>query len=231
MRADYFPFEGGYCKIRTARRRKRAVKKDFEKQLINLHRERRRLERLRDLQPMVQLPEPRQHGWKRTFVLCSSIARSEHAPFWEALLAKINTVQYCENRDFAVHNVKQMAQYASQRLRTFTHPRNEDAACLTTAERRHFAYANWGFGMRYALKKTWRYELRIMPNIVTHVRRRDEALERQYEQLEHFIDHHALRHLVLKLQDGYANAQLPERRERYPFKQKQLHKIVAESRR
>jgi hypothetical protein len=72
---------------------------DFERQLRRIDYERNRLwfvERNLGWEPIM---EPYQRGWERTFVLRSDVARSPRASFYEAMLKKINTVEYCHRKD------------------------------------------------------------------------------------------------------------------------------------
>jgi len=49
---------------------------------------------------MVQLEEPYQRGWKRSFILREDVARCHAAEFYAILLAKINTETYSTNKGF-----------------------------------------------------------------------------------------------------------------------------------
>ena len=73
-------------RLRTARQKKRLQYEDFDKQLIQLHKERIQLrEQQRNLgwQPLIPAV---QRGFKRTFVLRDDVARSRNASFYTAIL-------------------------------------------------------------------------------------------------------------------------------------------------
>ena len=66
---------------KSARRKKRLVKKDVDKQLIRLDKLRHSLtDQIRNLPPII-LEKPYQRGWKRLFVLRDDIKRSDKADF------------------------------------------------------------------------------------------------------------------------------------------------------
>lgn len=100
MQTNEWLFEDGYCKLKTARQKKRLRIKDLHKYLRWLHRERSRLWKLQRELPLLPLELPYQKGWKRTFVLRHDVAASEKAPFYQALLNKINTVRYSHDKRF-----------------------------------------------------------------------------------------------------------------------------------
>ena len=76
-------------RLRTARQKKRMQYDDFDKQLIQMHKEKNILyEQERNLgwEPLVP---PVQKGWKRFFVLRDDVERSKNAEFFKAILKKI----------------------------------------------------------------------------------------------------------------------------------------------
>jgi hypothetical protein len=88
------------CRIKSTRRKRRLVKTDRDKQLIKLYKRRKELLEQRALLPMVSLEHPYQRGWKRFFVLRDDVKHSPRKDFYEALLPKINTVEYHRDRSF-----------------------------------------------------------------------------------------------------------------------------------
>ncbi|MBC8032998.1 MAG: hypothetical protein H7Y03_02550 [Chitinophagaceae bacterium] len=89
-------------RLRTARQKKRLVKKDFDKQLIKLSRKQGELWKQRRNLPMIPLEHPYQKGWKRLFVLREDIQNLPNADFYQALLDKINTVKYHHDKSFKI---------------------------------------------------------------------------------------------------------------------------------
>ena len=91
-----------YMRVISPRRKERHRKIGFEKQLISLYRKNYELgRRFREIQ-LVPLESPYQKGWVRSFVLRDDVARSAKAPFFEKLLEKINTEDYCGWKSFKV---------------------------------------------------------------------------------------------------------------------------------
>ena len=64
------------CKIKSARQKKRLVKKDFDKKLIRLHRKRKELLDIKRNLPLLPLKNPYQQGWVRTFEMSYETANS-----------------------------------------------------------------------------------------------------------------------------------------------------------
>src|SRR5690606_37296467 len=100
MDTNLWSFGAGYCKIKTARQKKRLQKEDIEKQLIRLHRLREKLQQQKNSLPLVPLETPYQKGWKRSYVLRQDVARSRYGSFYQTLLEKINTVIYHHDKHF-----------------------------------------------------------------------------------------------------------------------------------
>jgi hypothetical protein len=73
--------------IKSARRKKRLVKLDFDKQLIRLSKTMNSWATKAKF-TKVPLVHPYQRGWKRLFVLQDDIKRGPLAEFYEALLKK-----------------------------------------------------------------------------------------------------------------------------------------------
>jgi len=63
------------CRIKSARRKKRLVKLDFDKRLIRLSKTREELQEQKRNLPIVPLEHPYQRGWKRFFVLRDDMKR------------------------------------------------------------------------------------------------------------------------------------------------------------
>lgn len=88
------------CRIKSARRKKRLVKTDRDKQLLKLDKRSKQIDEQMRLLPLVPLDKPYQRGWKRTFVLTNETKQSAKAEFYEVLLSKINTVEYHHDKSF-----------------------------------------------------------------------------------------------------------------------------------
>src|SRR4051812_27896029 len=86
--------------IKSARQKRRLVKTDRDKQLIQLDKRRDVLWDERARLPPVALEHPYQSGWKRFFVLRPDVKHSPRALFYEELLLKINTFEYHHDKTF-----------------------------------------------------------------------------------------------------------------------------------
>src|SRR5688572_12105392 len=93
-------------RMRTARQKIRMQYADFDKFLIQLHREERDLyEKKRNL-GWEALSPPVQKGWKRFFVLRDDVERSKQADFFKGILVKINTYDWSSRKDFKIKKRK-----------------------------------------------------------------------------------------------------------------------------
>lgn len=186
------------CRIRSARQKKRIVKTDRDKQLIQLQKRREELYQQQMSLPMVPLAQPYQRGWKRLFVLRDDVKRSASAQFYEALLPKINTIQFHYDKTFKKKKRRKKRygyEIKQQLLRDFsTHSwevnrmglTDEEKTCFTQIE--IFDIKTKCSEIRYVLTEPWRYVLKIAPHMVTHVKMKDLDLERELGYIETHID-------------------------------------------
>jgi hypothetical protein len=93
-------------RFKSARRKKRLVKKDYDKQMHSIYvRERKLIADIRNL-PLIPLENPYQQGWVRYFVLREDVLRSPNAAFFQDLLTKINTYHYSNIKSFSTKERK-----------------------------------------------------------------------------------------------------------------------------
>lgn len=198
-------------RLRSARSRKRALKKDFEKQLFRLHKEERQIrDTIWDL-PWIPLEQPYQKGWKRSFVLRHDVKQSRYAAFFEELLKKINTVEYSTDKTFSRKKRRRGRKYRETRpqyLREFCeHEWNNPRCKLTDAEKQLFYKKEyWDKSgkpyFRFTFSEPWRYVLQVRPNMITSKKMIDEELLSRERQLENYITTHQLRHKIERLTRG-----------------------------
>ena len=212
------------CRIKLARQKKRLVKQDFDKRLIGLSKTRERLwQQQRDL-PMVPLAHPYQRGWKRLFVLRDDIRRGPKADFYEALLQKINTVQYHHDRAFKFKK-RRKARYGykvkKQELREIdSYDWDYNRLKLSEEERTYFTRVEYlhatyrRLEIKYVITDPWRFVLRVMPHVVTVVKLHDEVLQQEIDEIDSYIDHHFYGPRVHRLTNG---------RRRYRWKNEYEH--------
>jgi hypothetical protein len=184
--------------IKTARRKRRLVKTDRDKQLIQLYKRRRALWQQRTQLPPVALDEPYQSGWKRFFVLRDDIQRSPMAEFYEALLVKINTVEYHYDKSFKrkkrrkgryIYNAREQ-KLREYDLRDWYHPRlpltEREKACFNRIET--YSVKTRSLQTRYVFTEPWRYVLKITPYIITHKKALDVDIERELAHIDNYVD-------------------------------------------
>jgi hypothetical protein len=184
------------CRIKSARRKKRLVKTDRDKRLIQLHKRRAELWRLERLMPVVPLEQPYQRGWKRFFVLRDDVKRGPRAAFFEALLTKINTVTYHPDKSFKQkkRRKKRYGFYFRQQLLREFDPyswqlnrmklTDDEKACFTRVEK--YDHQNRRWAIKYMVTEPWRFVLKIAPHIIAHIKPVDADRAREIA----YIDNH-----------------------------------------
>lgn len=203
-------------RLKSARRKKRLQKKDFDKQLIQITKQERLLwQRRRDL-PMVPLDNPYQKGWKRYFVVRDDIKRSPSAGFFSTLLEKINTVQYHPEKSFKVKKRRRGSRKRSkgpevrrQFLQEFSEWHwNHHSLKLTELEKAHFhLYEKMSKDGKskclvYRFNEPWRYVLQVKPHIITEVKMVDGLLEQEIQLLDNYVTNHYLQPRMSRLTGG-----------------------------
>ncbi|MES2276517.1 MAG: hypothetical protein V4592_10880 [Bacteroidota bacterium] len=170
--------------------------------MIQLYKRREALWQQKGQLPRLALEHPYQSGWKRFFVLRDDIKRVPKAAFYEALLAKVNTVEYHHDKSFKrkkrrkgrnVYVVKQ------QLLREF-YPygwqfnrmklTEEEQACFTRVDT--YDVKTRRLDVKYVITEPWRYVLKVVPYIITHTRPLDLDIERELAYIDVHIDNHQL---------------------------------------
>lgn len=186
------------CHIKSARQKKRLVKTDHDKQLIQLDKRRTALWQQQLRLPMVPLDHPYQRGWKRFFVLNDDVKRDPKAAFYETLLVKINTVEYHYDKSFK-RKKRRKKRYAyevrQQFLREFypyswqanrLNLTDDEKACFTRVET--VDIKTRCIDVKYVITEPWRYVLKVMPHIVTHVKLLDADIKRELSYIDNHID-------------------------------------------
>ena len=241
MDNDLWSFDTGYCKLKTARQKKRLQKKDSEKQLRAFDKLQDKLYYEKRNLPLIPLETPYQKGWVRTFRLRDDIARSSQAEFYQALLEKINTKDYCNEKSFQRKKRgkrKKGYEPKEQWLKTFTEAEWSSAKLkITESEKQHFFLKEYQnpynrcIDKRYTFVEPWRYVFQIKANMITHAKMVDEVLEQQIQQLDNRIERHHLRPKISKLTKGKVYSYHNGEKHQYhnPIKNKQLPEIIEEA--
>jgi hypothetical protein len=205
-------FQECYRNIKTARQKKRLVKKDFDKKLIRLHQKRNELRKIKKNLPLVPLKNPYQKGWVRSFELRPDVAETKNADFYQALLSKINTKQFSGLKHFKIKrrkNRKKIWFERPQSLREFDlYQWARNAEGLTDKEKllfnpeEYWCTISKRFTVKYVFIEAWRFELKVRPDIITHRRMIDELLEQEISCIDNHIDRHFLQDRINKLVYG-----------------------------
>lgn len=207
-----------YGRFKTVRRKKRLLKKDRDKQLIQIYKRITELNNKLLALPFVPLEVPYQRGWIGTFVLRQDVAISKEAEFFQNLLEKINTEQYSHKKLFQLKRRKrgkkiyenrpqylQMFDHSDWRRNNFRIGKKEFQ--LTAKERKYFSIKeipDWRGNLVsvYYFNEQWRFVLKVKPNIITHVQMHDCELESQLEELNNYLIKNNLRNRMWRLVSG-----------------------------
>lgn len=182
----------GTSRLKSERRKRRLVIADRDKQLIQLDKRRIALRLQKWHLPLVALVHPYQRGWKRFFVLRDDVQLSPQAMFYEALLAKINTVEYHPDKEFKKKKRRKKRygyEVKPQFLREFSDHSwrinegkltEEEKACFSCVER--YDACRKMMVIKHVIAEPWRYRLKIAPHMVTHCKMLDVDLETVFYQ-------------------------------------------------
>lgn len=210
---NYTAEEYALCsRFKNKRTKKRLVKEDFEKQLIQLRKLEVALWRKRQELPLIPLAVPYQKGWQRNFVLREDIERSNESSFYKVLLEKINTLQFSSEKSFKRKKKRKRKHVYVEKLQTVKEFSESEwrssKLTLTEKEKIHFyKIERWcsnckRFQVYYVFNEPWRYVLRVKPNMITHTKMVDAVLESEIKILDNYITNLNLRYKINKLVDG-----------------------------
>ena len=195
----YITPEGG-GRLRNLRSRKRIAREDREKYFRECIKRQKVLFKQRRELPLVPLEKPYQKGYVRFFVLREDVRQGKQADFFATLLEKINTYQYADTRKFQKKKKrrgKRVYIARKQELYAFSQwewERALEKGKFTQKERAYFARIESfnrqkdRFETFYEFTEAWRFELRVKPNMITHYRPVDIAIERELAELDKIID-------------------------------------------
>ena len=189
-------------RLRSLRSRKRIAREDHEKFLRECCDRHAVLEKQRRNLPLVPLEKPYQKGYVRFFVLREDVRQGKQADFFATLLEKINTYQYADTRKFQKKKKrrgKRVYIARKQELYAFNQwewQRALERGKFTEKERAYFARIECfnrqkdRFETHYEFTEAWRFELRVKPNMITHYRPVDVAIEQELAEFDKIIDDH-----------------------------------------
>ena len=206
----------GVSRLRNLRSRKRIAREDHEKFLRECCDRHAELEKQRRTLPLVPLEKPYQKGYVRFFVVRDDVKRSKLGDFFENLLAKINTYQYADNRKFQKKKKrrgKRIYLPRKQELLSFRQWEWVDAiekGKLVAEECKYFMKVERynsvckRFEIYYEFAEPWRFELRVKPNMITHYRPLDVAIEREFAELDKIINDYNNWNIIAKIIYGHS---------------------------
>ena len=203
-------------RLRSLRSRKRIAREDHEKFLRECCDRHAVLEKQRRNLPLVPLEKPYQKGYVRFFVLREDVRQGKQADFFATLLEKINTYQYADTRKFQKKKKrrgKRVYIARKQELYAFNQwewQRALERGKFTEKERAYFARIECfnrqkdRFETYYEFTEAWRFELRVKPNMITHYRPVDIAIERELAELDKIIDDYNNWNIITKKIYGHS---------------------------
>ena len=225
-------------RLRTVRQKKRMQYEDFDKKLLKLHKEKNHLNNQKRAIVWESLKSPVQRGWNRFFVLREDVAISKHAVLFENILKKINTCDWSHRKDFMVkyrrfgrkkYRVKKQSllrpcEWRFKRM-GFTDDEKQlfDEVWETDGRK--------ALVKRYVFREPWRFILRVRPNVIDKIKRRDAMVESRSQEIDNYLrgNHYRGRMHKLLYGSGWNNRWKGERlREKNVLKNKPLPRILGE---
>lgn len=202
-------------RLKTKRQKKRSIKDDKDKKLIQLDKLRDKLWDAKYSIPWVELEQPYQKGYERFFILREDVAISSRALFYENLLMKINTVSYSDNKKFLKRRRKNRRKVWTVRPQSLRKITESEWRCnrlkLTDDEKFYFnrvekySEKTKTKQVYYEFRETWRYVLKIIPHMITHYKPIDIEIEGKLKLLNNFFDRRHLHNRLCKIKSGKVN--------------------------
>lgn len=205
-----------FFRLRSLRSRKRTIRKDVEKQIRKKYKRSKELWEIKRDIPWIPLEEPYQRGFVRFFVVTEEVMRTKDAEFFEGILKKINTFMYSEIRHFLKKKKKfgrRIYVEREQKLKSLSsYEWNNPKIQLTQRERQYFLKRNEYCPFRktyydyYDFIEPWRFTLRIRPNMITHYKPLNAELEKEYAEVESYVNQHKVTGIIQKKIYGKSNS-------------------------
>ncbi|WP_027378810.1 hypothetical protein [Chryseobacterium daeguense] len=197
-----------FSRLRSLRSRKRIIKKDVEKQIRKKYLRSDELWKIKRNIPLVPLEKPYQKGFVRFFVVRDDVKRSKNGDFFQGILNKINTKMYSETRKFIKKKRKFGRKIYVERdqklVQLSAYQWNDPKLGLTPREKQYFLkkeeYNSFRkrYNIYYEFIEPWRFALRVEPNIITHYKPLNSDLEKEYDELNSYLNQHKIVGLINK---------------------------------
>lgn len=144
----------------------------------------------------IELAQPYQKGWKRSFKLREDIRRSKKADFYQNILNKINTTIYSDRKDFKVKKKRRSkygyvtkeqkllepCDYQLKKMKLNEHELQQ--FCKVTV----YNPVTKKWRTNYVFLEPWRFVLKVEPNMITRHRAYDPLLESSIAELDNYMD-------------------------------------------
>lgn len=194
-------------RIRSRRTKIRLVREDEEKFVRKQDKHIRKLWKIRQDLPLVPLDEPYQKGFVRFFVLREDIQRGKYAEFFQTILDKINTYDYCDNRKFLKRKRKRgkkiyvPREQSLHKIPEWQFPEYKKVK-FDEKEQRYFIKTEEYNPHRkvwetlWEFRDKWMFVLKVKPYMITHYKPVDCELESQIAQLDKYLDQHRIRGIL-----------------------------------
>ncbi|MHA4893323.1 hypothetical protein ACXZ1K_01125 [Pedobacter sp. PWIIR3] len=188
--------------IKSARRKRRLVKSDRDKKLLQLHKRREELRQQKRALPMVPLEQPYQRGWKRFFVLREELKHDPKKEFYEDLLSKINVVEYHIHPSFKRKKRRKQRYVYTEKVQVLREVSEqswdmnrlnlseEEQLCFNRMET--FEARTFRTNVKYVFAEPWRFVLKVVPHMITHTKMIDADIERELSYIEDHIENNHL---------------------------------------
>ncbi|MEO7992245.1 MAG: hypothetical protein ABI663_22035 [Chryseolinea sp.] len=225
-------------RTRSARTKRQMQIKAADKKLIRFHKEEIEIRKAIWNLGWTELKPPVQRGFIRFFVLREYVRREKQPSFFEKILEKINTEQWSYRKDFKRKRRrlgKKIQVVWEQSLREVGE--GEFFGKKFTEQERLYFYEALTHPKRsktpvkvYRFIESWRFVLRIQPNMITKVRVKDLDLEGRRDEINRYFSHDR-RHRLWKLLDGSSNwgwDRLPKKKYEDPLHNRSFSDILDE---
>lgn len=200
-------------RLKSARRKRRLVIADRDKQLLKLDRERDAITNDPDYGTVVPLEQPYQKGWKRLFVLTPEVQKSDSAEFYQQILDAINKVQY--HYDASFKKPKRKGRWHKYwfdelpKLDTINsyywvankHKLSEaQRACFKRIDFWDTYYYSWNYRYEFAMPQL--FKVAVVPHLIETIKIGDALLEQRIAWIDNHIENNNLWCRISKLKNG-----------------------------
>jgi hypothetical protein len=235
MNTELLPY-----RLKSARRKKRLQKLDFDKQLLRCE---KRLDEVINSREVIieKLDKPYQKGWKRLFVLTKEAAQNERAVFYQEILDKINTVQYHYDKSFKSRKkgkrqlrghyenlpyLRSIDKYDwdANRLNLT----DEQKTCFKRVKYWYAPYYRWE--LYYEFAEPALFEIKVLPHIIYEVKLGDAVSAQEEDFLYNYLYTGDNANRLTKINGGWykywKSVYFEQTKYVNPMKNKQLNKFL-----